>query len=133
MYGVSRLAPSLHFAIPNVEVIFWTLLSLGVLIVSIAGSGFMKAKTTTNPLKPETATALVTTGLYRITRNPMYLGMLLVVLAAAIAFENVTAFLIAPLFIVFMNRFQIRAEERALEQIFGDDYRDYCRRVRRWL
>lgn len=133
MWGVSRALPALDFTIPYVDVIFWITLFLGVLIVTIAGFGFIKAKTTTNPLKPESATALITTGLYRFTRNPMYLGMLLIVIAAAVFLSNVIAFILASLFVIAMNRFQIRAEERALENIFGDAYRDYCKRVRRWL
>jgi len=76
---------------------------------------------------------LVVSGVYRHTRNPMYLGLLLGLLGWGVYLANAFALLLAPLFIPCMNRFQILPEERALQQAYGERFLDYCRRVRRWL
>ena len=94
---------------------------------------FIRAKTTINPLRPASSAALVTNGLYRLTRNPMYLGMLLVLLGWAVFLSSLAALLVAPLFVLYINRFQIAPEERVLEEKFGAAFTDYTRRVRRWL
>lgn len=94
---------------------------------------FRRAKTTVNPLKPESASALVDTGIYRYTRNPMYVGFALFLLAWAVFLSSPWALLGLPLFIAYIQYFQIRPEERALERIFGSEFLDYKRRVRRWL
>lgn len=94
---------------------------------------FRRARTTVNPLKPETATALVTSGVYRYTRNPMYLGMLAILVAWA-AFLASPAALLGPLgFWTYIQRFQIRPEEKMLTSLFGRAFTDYTSRVRRWL
>ena len=94
---------------------------------------FHRAKTTVNPLRPEKATSLVSSGVYRLTRNPMYVGMLLLLMAWAIYLNSPWALLGPLAFVLYMNRFQIGPEEQALEALFGDDFLDYKRRVRRWL
>jgi len=93
---------------------------------------FFKAKTTVNPLKPS-ASALVTGGMYRFSRNPMYLGMLLLLCGWAVYLGALSALLLAPLFIVVLNRLQIMPEERMLAKLFPKDYSGYCSQVRRWL
>lgn len=101
---------------------------------SVAGLvAFRRASTTVNPLQPDRASSLVTAGVYRITRNPMYVGFLLVLLAWATYLSAIWA-LAGPLaFYVYMNRFQIEPEERVLNRLFGQAYEAYCLRVRRWL
>ena len=94
---------------------------------------FLRARTTINPLKPTATAALVTTGLYRFTRNPMYLGMLLVLLGWAMFLSNLAALLIAPLFALYITRFQIIPEERVLTEKFGTAFMVYQSQVRRWL
>jgi protein-S-isoprenylcysteine O-methyltransferase Ste14 len=94
---------------------------------------FRRARTTVNPWRPHASSALVVSGVYRRTRNPMYLGLLLALLGWGLYLANAYALLLAGTFVPYMNRFQIRPEERALEQAFGQDFPDYCRRVRRWL
>lgn len=104
--------------------------------VAIALSGvisFRRAQTTVNPLKPETSTALVSTGIYRITRNPMYLGMLTVLLAWAAYLSSAWALLGPVAFALYITRFQIIPEERALQSLFGAAFVEYAHRVRRWL
>ncbi|MEJ8816106.1 isoprenylcysteine carboxylmethyltransferase family protein [Variovorax ureilyticus] len=101
---------------------------------SAAGiTAFRRAKTTVNPLKPETASSLVTSGIYRVTRNPMYVGLLFVLVGWA-AFLSAPWALAGPVvFVAYMNRFQIAPEERALLSAFGEVYESYTARVRRWL
>lgn len=102
--------------------------------LSLAGLvSFMRAKTTVNPTKPSSTSSLVSTGVYRFTRNPMYLGLLLVLLGWSTFLANVVAFLFAPLFVLYINRFQITPEERALSSLFGAEFSAYKARVRRWL
>jgi protein-S-isoprenylcysteine O-methyltransferase Ste14 len=95
--------------------------------------GFRRAGTTVDPRNPDKTTQLVTGGIYRFTRNPMYVGMALLLSALAVARADTLGFLAVPLFIAFIDRFQIVPEERALRAHFGDAYADWCRRVRRWI
>ncbi len=90
-------------------------------------------KTTVNPLTPEATTTMVTSGIYRFTRNPMYLGFLLILAGWAIALSHLLAFVILPLFVWYMNRFQILPEERALASKFPEAFTAHKRSVRRWL
>lgn len=94
---------------------------------------FLKARTTIHPNRPEHSAALVTTGLYRISRNPMYLGLLLILAGWAIFLANLAAFGFLPAFVFVMNRLQILPEERILRGKFGPGYDAYCRTVRRWI
>jgi len=132
MWLAAKLVPPL--ALPGVARIAVAVVFAGV-GVGLAMSGvltFRRAKTTVNPTTPAAASALVRTGVFRFTRNPMYLGLLLCLVAWAIILSSVLALLIAPLFVVYMNRFQIAPEERALAALFGDNFAAYKRDVRRW-
>lgn len=94
---------------------------------------FRKNKTTVSPLSPQKTSYLVINGFYRYTRNPMYLGMLFILIGSAILFESLSAFLILPLFILVINALQIKPEEKILSSFFGDEYLDYKKKVKRWL
>jgi protein-S-isoprenylcysteine O-methyltransferase Ste14 len=101
---------------------------------SAAGvTAFRRVRTTINPHKPTAASSLVSGGVYRITRNPMYLGLLLLLLAWAVFLSNPLPVLLVPVFVLYINRFQIKPEERALSSRFGSEYAAYKARVRRWL
>jgi protein-S-isoprenylcysteine O-methyltransferase Ste14 len=106
---------------------------IGICIISVAIVQFKQFKTTVNPLKPEAASSLVTTGIYRLSRNPMYLGMLLLIISLWIKKGAVSGFILVPGFIVYMNYFQIFPEERSMKTLFSGRYEVYCRQVRRWL
>jgi len=93
---------------------------------------FRKAKTTVNPVKPH-ASSLVTSGVYAISRNPMYLGGFTMLLGWTIFLSNPLAFLFLPLYVLYLNRFQIAPEERVLTSLFGETYVAYQARARRWL
>ena len=106
--------------------------SAGIALIAIAAGLFRRAETNLPPWQP--ATALVTGGIYRWTRNPMYLGMTLTYVGIAIAFDSLVAFvLLAVLVLPLMHSQVIAKEERYLEAKFGAAYRDYKSRVRRWL
>lgn len=94
---------------------------------------FRRAGTTVNPFKPDAASSLVTNGVYRFTRNPMYIGLLLTLLGWAAFLSSPPALLYLAVFVLYMNRFQIKPEERVLSSLFGADYAAYQTRVRRWL
>lgn len=83
--------------------------------------------------EPGRTTSLVTAGVYRYSRNPIYLGMLLALLGWAVLLANPTALALSATFVLYMNRFQIAPEERSLSVAIGDEYRDYMSRVRRWV
>jgi len=102
--------------------------------VGLAGVvAFRRARTTVNPLQPERASALVTGGIYRHTRNPMYLAVATMLLAWGLWLGNALGPLGAVLFVAWMDRLQIPPEERALAALFGEEFERYRRKVRRWL
>lgn len=105
----------------------------GIVVMLLGVISFRRAKTTVNPLKPETARVLVTTGVYRYTRNPMYLGMLLLLIGWAVYLSSLVALIGAFAFWFYIERFQIRPEERALAALFGSAFTEYISQVRRWL
>jgi len=110
--------------------------AFGLAGVAIAVSGvieFRRQRTTVNPFTPERSSSLVASGIYRRTRNPMYLGFLLLLVGWAALLSNFAALAPIPAFIAYMNRFQIQPEERALEQHFGAEFVAYMHKVRRWF
>lgn len=129
------LLPGVAMARPG-----WALAAVAAL-PALAGAGFAlagvmafrRAHTTVNPMTPGSSSSVVTTGVYRWSRNPMYVGFLLVLAGWAIFLGHPVAALLLPLFVTTMNRVQIVPEERVLQAKFGPAYADYRRRVRRWL
>lgn len=102
--------------------------------VSLAGiSSFRRAGTTVNPLKPQTASSFVVTGIYGYSRNPMYVGLAATLSAWALYLKSPLALSGVAVFILYMSRFQITPEERALESLFAEEFVAYRARVRRWL
>ena len=133
IWGVSRAVPTLGFTLPYRNAILLTLLLGGVCVAVSGVAAFRRARTTLNPLTPDQASALVRSGIYQYTRNPMYLGLLLVLLGWALFVSNVIAFVLLPTFVLYLNRFQIAPEERALASMFGEEFTAYKATVRRWL
>jgi len=133
MWLVARYTPG--FAISaSVRFSVAAVLALGGVAFALSGmASFRKADTTIDPRKPDECSQLVVSGVYRKSRNPMYVGLLLLLLAWAAVLANPYALLLLPIFVAYMVRFQIRFEEFALEEKFGASYRDYLRTVRRWL
>jgi protein-S-isoprenylcysteine O-methyltransferase Ste14 len=133
MWGISLVAPLLEMPA--------LIRAVTAATIALAGGGFSlagaisirRAGTTVNSVKPETTSSLVCSGIYRATRNPMYVGLLFVLVAWAIFLSTVWALLGPLAFVLYLNRFQIAPEERALSAMFGTGYSAYKSRVRRWL
>lgn len=133
MGSLSLVLPQLVIAWP-MRAVAASVIALTGLAFSVAGAvSFRMAKTTVNPLRPENATSLVTSGVYRVTRNPMYLGLALVLLAWAVLLASPVLVLGPVGFVAYINRFQIGPEERVLSARFGPAFEAYRARVRRWL
>lgn len=128
------LLPSvLAIAIPGAWIIALVLAAIGGMLCIAGLLAFRSAKTTVNPIHPAASTALVVRGVYRWTRNPMYLGFALLLLAFALWLGKLSALLAVPLFMAYLQHFQIRPEEDALRQQFGASFDTYRQQVRRWL
>jgi protein-S-isoprenylcysteine O-methyltransferase Ste14 len=111
-------------------VIFWLMGSAFALSGVIS---FRKARTTVNPLKPETSTALVISGVYKISRNPMYVGMALLLVAWAVYLGYPLTLLGVVAFVAYIHKYQVLPEERAMYALFGEQFTEYAKKVRRWL
>ena len=133
MWLIAIPFPALDLDLPARYEVAAVFLAVAAVTGGAALFGFRKAKTTINPMTPEASSALIVHGVYRLTRNPMYLALLAVLLGWAYVVANVTALVMLLLFMLYLNRFQIAPEERALAARFGDDYERYRRSVRRWL
>ncbi|MEJ8840217.1 methyltransferase family protein [Ramlibacter sp. AN1133] len=133
MWLLGTLPPVLPVATWLREGVALLLVAAGVAFDFLGILAFLRQRTTINPLRPENASALVTAGVYRVTRNPMYVGMGLLLTAWAVNLSTPWPFLGPVAFVLYMNRFQIAAEERALQARFGDEWSAYAARVRRWL
>jgi protein-S-isoprenylcysteine O-methyltransferase Ste14 len=133
MWGISLMTPLLEIFTPYRVSVAIAIALVGSAF-NVAGIiSFRQAQTTVNPMKPESASSLVNSGIYRVTRNPMYLGFLFVLIALA-AFLSSPWALLGPLaFFLYIGRFQIAPEERVLSTLFGTEYSAYKIKVRRWL
>jgi protein-S-isoprenylcysteine O-methyltransferase Ste14 len=133
MWIVSSKVSRLDFALPFKSVVSAALAVAGMAISLWGVMEFRRAGTTVNPMKPRSSSSLVKCGIYRRTRNPMYVGFFLILTGWAVWLANAAAFALLPVFVLYMSQFQIRAEERALDLIFGAEFRSYCSKVRRWI
>ena len=133
MYLASKRMPEPHLDFPA-RVPMVAILAAAGLAVDFAGLwAFRRHRTTVNPLHPNKATSLVTSGIYRWTRNPMYLGLSFLLTGWAFWLSTVVSFLGLPIVVIYLTLFQILPEERALRAKFPMEVADYTRRVRRWL
>ena len=133
MWLLTRAAPQMKYTFSGSDFCAAGLAIAGICIAALGVISFLRAKTTVNPMRPGTSTYLVVSGIYRLTRNPMYLGLLLILFGWSVFLSNVLAFLLLPAFVLYINRFQIAPEERALDVLFGEEFRAYRSRTRRWL
>ena len=130
---LSWVWPALSFALPARLPLAIGIAALGF---GLGGAGivaFRKAQTTFNPVRPDKASCIVAHGVFRYTRNPMYLGMLLALIAWDLFLAHPLPFAALPLFVAYMTRFQIIPEERHLREKFGAPYDAYLKTVRRWM
>ena len=133
MFGIYYLMPDFSYDFTFRKTLSRVFLAIGALLGIIGIVAFRQHQTTVDPTHPDKASHLVTTGVYRYTRNPMYLGMLLVLVGGAIRIGNPLCLLSLILFVGYMTQFQIKPEERALQKHFGESYSEYVKNVRRWL
>lgn len=111
----------------------WFFIAVGILIELWSVKLFLQEKTTINPLSPNKSKRIVESGIYKYSRNPMYLGMLSILLGCGVLFGSVSALLCLPIFVLVITTQQIIPEEMILTSNFGQVYLDYKKRVRRWL
>jgi protein-S-isoprenylcysteine O-methyltransferase Ste14 len=133
MYLLSRFLPFGDFEFFGRDYLIMILMGMATLIAIISLFQFFSSKTTIDPRTPLRVTKLVTGGIYKFTRNPMYLAILLVLLAWGLWLGNAFNTLLAAGFVGYMNKFQIGPEEEVLTAIFGKEFQQYCTQVRRWF
>jgi len=123
----------IEYSEPDLKAVGIIFLILGLIVIFSAVFKFIKTKTTVDPTRPHKTSNLVISGIYKITRNPMYLGMLFLIMAYAIYNNNVIGCIIIPIFIFYINKFQIEPEEIEMRKKFGESFENYCKKVNRWL
>lgn len=133
MWAASTAFSAASFPFPGASIIAFVFAFIGGGIAVAGVFAFRRHDTTVNPMKPQTTATIVTAGIYRVTRNPMYLGLAFVLFGWAIYLANLAALILVPAFVAYMTRFQIKPEERALLEKFGSNFADYVAAVRRWI
>jgi len=133
MFGAARAAPGLSFTLPGNLAIALTLAALGAMAAVAGVIAFRRQRTTVNPMTPDAASSMVCSGIYRVSRNPMYLGFLLALAGWAVYLSNAATAVLVPVFVLCMNHLQIKPEERALLAKFGPPFARYMSQVRRWI
>lgn len=133
MYGVSKMVPALTFSLNGSTALAMALGVMGLSLGIMGVTQFRIAQTTPNPQALEKVSSLVTSGVYQYSRNPMYVGLVLILLGLAFYLSHFLAFVLLPIFILYMTRFQIQPEEQMMAQKFGKTYQDYLNKVRRWI
>jgi protein-S-isoprenylcysteine O-methyltransferase Ste14 len=133
MWGLNRVAPLARVLEPPGNRIGWVMVVIGATIVGVAMLQFRRARTTVNPLAPAKASALVRSGIFGYSRNPMYLGLAIVLSGWALLLGNLGPWVIVPLFVWLLTKLQIQPEEAVLSALFGRDYDEYCAQVGRWF
>ena len=133
MYGVSKMVPALTFSLNGSTALAVALGVMGLSLGIMGVTQFRIAQTTPNPQALEQVSSLVTSGVYQYSRNPMYVGLVLILLGWAFYLSHFLAFVLLPIFILYMTRFQIQPEEQMMARKFGKTYQDYLNKVRRWI
>jgi protein-S-isoprenylcysteine O-methyltransferase Ste14 len=131
IYSSTKLISPVTFKFQGLIAV--SVLVIGLTIMLSAINTFRQLQTTINPLKPKQATKLATNGVFKLTRNPMYLAMLIILIAFSVATGALAGLLLVPGFMLYITYFQILPEERAMAELFPDQFTRYCERVRRWL
>lgn len=133
MWLLANYAPVVLVTFAGQTAIAIVIAIIGIQIAIAGARACHEHETTVNPLKPEDSSALITDGVFKVSRNPIYLGMALALLGFGVWLGALTAWLMVPLFIWYLGRFQIAPEERSLDIQFGEAYRRYQQQTRRWL
>jgi protein-S-isoprenylcysteine O-methyltransferase Ste14 len=133
MWGAHRALPLAHVIGPPANRVGWLLVVVGAAIIVTAMAQFRRAQTTINPTKPARTSALVRSGIFGYSRNPMYLGLTIVLAGWALLLGSLGPWMIVPLFIWLLTQLQIRPEEAVLSTLFGREYDEYTAQVGRWF
>jgi protein-S-isoprenylcysteine O-methyltransferase Ste14 len=133
MWVLDRRLPLTHWLEPPWNGLALAPAAVGVGIAAAALARFRQAQTTVNPVDLSKSSRLVTDGIFRVSRNPMYLGLLLLLIGWALWLGSASPWFIPPLFVMLITRVQIIAEEQALGALFGEQYLAYRRRAARWI
>ena len=133
MWLLAQLLPTLSMVSPNLYRVGIVVMLAGVCLDVIGLLQFRKNNTTISPLSPEKASNMVTTGLYKYSRNPMYLGLLIILTGWSLYLGNLASIACLPIFVRLITKFQILPEERILKERFGAPYEEYLGKVRRWI
>jgi len=119
--------------LPYRQIVSVIILIIGLIVIVSPVVDFIKSKTTVNPVKFKNVNRLVTTGIYRYSRNPMYLGMILIIISTTVYYLNFLSVFSPLIFYIWINKFQINREEIFLEDKFGSEYLEYKSKTRRWI
>lgn len=133
LYGGDKILPGLSIHPQGQWLVGAICVVLGVVIAAVSVRRFSQESTTITPAHPEKTSALVTDGIYRYTRNPMYLGMAFCIAGIGIGLGSLLTLVVLPVFVWLITHIQISIEEQALEKLFGAAYREYKSAVRRWI
>jgi protein-S-isoprenylcysteine O-methyltransferase Ste14 len=133
MWGAAAVWPGAGFPVPGKNVLSALFVALGAAVALAGVAAFHAHRTTVNPTRPSAASSVVRDGVYRHTRNPMYLGLALGLAGWGVHLANAASLALLPAFVAYLNRFQIEPEERALRARFGQEFADYMAAVRRWV
>ena len=131
IYLSKSFFPEFSFSILSSLSIISFIVGISVLVTAIIS--FKNHETTINPISIEKASSLVVNGIFKYSRNPMYLGMSLVLLGLTFKFNVIGGLLFTGIFMLFITVFQIKPEEVAMEKLFDQEWKDYTKNVRRWL
>ena len=130
-YLSRKIFPEIEIQYSSFFGIFLVLLGFFILISAV--KLFRNDKTTVNPLSPEQATKLVTNGIFKLSRNPMYLGMAVILASVAVFFNIIGGIIFMALFCLYITKFQIIPEEKAMKELFAKDFEQYMQATRRWI
>jgi protein-S-isoprenylcysteine O-methyltransferase Ste14 len=133
MWWLAQVLPNVNLTVNERALLCLPFLTVAAGIGLSAVWSFRSARTSVNPFRPHHASRLVRTGIYRHSRNPMYLALLFALLGWGCLLANVFSLALSAGYVAYLNRFQIEPEERALLTAFGEEFTAYCRKVRRWL
>lgn len=132
MWALATVLPVVD--VSSVRIVTAAVVTIAAAVFALSGIvSFRRAKTTINPVNPEKASSLVSSGIYGVSRNPMYVGLALLLVAWAVYLSSLWSLVGVCGFILYVNRFQITPEEQTLTTLFGDQFLSYQAKVRRWL
>lgn len=132
-FGVAKALPSLLWPARGLRVLAVVIALVGLAVCVLGVLEFRRSATTVDPTRPANASSVVASGIFRYSRNPMYLGFAVLLIAWSAWLQNVASLAVAVLFVAYLTRFQVLPEERVLAERFGSEYVRYRERVPRWL